>query len=137
QREAAAGEVVDRGREVELAVEPRLDRVLVGRGDVREMAGHEGPHVAREHLVGKPFPPRAIRGELPAPRRHDRQGRGNGEGTPRYATTPRSQARLRAQAGSDASAQGVRHLVAGELLTQRCAQPPSTLLNTGAVRADS
>src|SRR5690349_23988893 len=79
ERESAAGKVVHGRREIELAVEPRLDRVLVRRGYVREMAGHERAHVARNHLVGDRLGPRASQGELPTPYRHDRERSGHGQ----------------------------------------------------------
>jgi len=46
-------------REVDPAVEPRLHRVLVGRGDVGEMARQQGPQVGGEHLFGERVPARS------------------------------------------------------------------------------
>src|SRR6185437_6073220 len=54
EREAKRGEVLDRRGEVELAVEPRLDRVPVGRDHVFEMSGLEGANVPGDDLVGEP-----------------------------------------------------------------------------------
>src|SRR5947199_9738856 len=50
QREAIGREVRDRRGEVELAVEPRLHRVLVGGGDVGEMRRMERTQVRVEDL---------------------------------------------------------------------------------------
>ena len=41
QRVTASREIMDRRRKIELAVEPGLDGVLVGRHDIVQVAGHE------------------------------------------------------------------------------------------------
>ena len=43
-------QVAHRRGEVELAVEPRFDRVLIGGGDIGEMIGHERADVARREF---------------------------------------------------------------------------------------
>ena len=50
QRKAFRGEVDHRRRDIELAVEPRLDRVLVGGDDVGEVAGLQRAQMRRDHL---------------------------------------------------------------------------------------
>ena len=41
QREAGTGQISNLRGEVELAGEPRFDRVLIGREDVQQMIGHQ------------------------------------------------------------------------------------------------
>src|SRR5262249_24776010 len=53
QREAARREVRDRRREVDLAVEPRAHRMLIGRRDVDEVIDHQRAHMTRDELVGE------------------------------------------------------------------------------------
>ena len=51
QREALRGQVDDRRREVDAAVEPRLHRVLVGRQHVGEMVGLQRAQMRRDRLA--------------------------------------------------------------------------------------
>ena len=67
------GEVVHGGREVELSVEPWLHRVLIRRGHVGEMAGHELADVAREDVTGERLTGRALKREAPAAGGDDRE----------------------------------------------------------------
>jgi len=48
QRKAVAREVFDRGRKIELAVEPRFNGVLIGGGHIHQVAGFERAHVVSE-----------------------------------------------------------------------------------------
>ena len=63
-------EVLDRRREIDAAVEPRLDRVLVGRDDVFEMA-----RLQRADMPGDDLP-----GEVVALRQQDQERQRGGAG---------------------------------------------------------
>ncbi len=54
QREALIGQFLDRRREAEAPGKPGLDRMLVGRLHVVEMAGRERADMARHDFVGQP-----------------------------------------------------------------------------------
>src|SRR5215468_2448452 len=51
QREALRRPILDRRGEREFALKPRFDRVLVGRGHIGEMAGHQGARVPSDDLL--------------------------------------------------------------------------------------
>ena len=51
EREALPGEVDDDRREGQLAVEPRLDRVVVRGGDVRRLRRHQGADMCADDLL--------------------------------------------------------------------------------------
>ena len=46
-------QILHRRREIEHAVEPRLDGVLVGRDDIQHVAGHQGTDVAGDDFLRK------------------------------------------------------------------------------------
>src|SRR6267154_6216589 len=51
QRIALGGPVRHRHRVVELSLEPGLDGVLIGGGDIREMVGEQRPDMRRNHCI--------------------------------------------------------------------------------------
>ncbi len=51
QFESLLRQIFDWRREVELAIEPWLDRVLVGRRNIHQMLGHQRAHMARDHFL--------------------------------------------------------------------------------------
>ncbi len=52
EAEAVGGKVVDRGREIDPPVEPRFDRMLVGRDHVHQMTRHQRAQMAGQDLAG-------------------------------------------------------------------------------------
>src|SRR5829696_3652033 len=75
QRVSLLGEIVNRWREVQLAIEPGLHRMLVRGEHVGEVSWHEGPNVAGEHLVAECFTGGTIGRDLPASGGDQHQGR--------------------------------------------------------------
>ena len=55
QRESRSRQIRDRRREIELAAEPRLDRMLIGSRHICEMGGQHRARMAGYHLFGKKF----------------------------------------------------------------------------------
>src|SRR5229473_2313467 len=55
QGESITRKITDGRREVELAVKPRLDSVLIGRGDVGEMVGLQRTQMGIDHFRGLIF----------------------------------------------------------------------------------
>src|ERR1700752_3426559 len=53
QWKSLIGKIVDGGREIQFAVEPGLDRVLIGRDDIDEMPGLQRPQMGIDNLRGK------------------------------------------------------------------------------------
>src|SRR5262245_39903269 len=51
QRKAPRRQILDRRGEREFALKPRFDRVLVRRGHIGEMGGHEGARVPGNDLL--------------------------------------------------------------------------------------
>ena len=105
QRKSLGGEVLDRRGEIDAAVEPGLDRVLVARRDIFEMAGLHGADMAGDDLLGEArFCARATTApETRARRRTRRRGRSCRDRSRKTAssgaTSATSARRMRANAG--------------------------------------
>jgi hypothetical protein len=53
ERESVLREIGHRGREIQLAIEPRFDRVLIGRADVHQMRHNQRSHMTGDHFARK------------------------------------------------------------------------------------
>src|SRR6266568_4209299 len=77
QRKSLLGQIFDGRRKIELAVEPRLHRVLVGGRNVREVIGHERTNMAVYHFLRHEFISRGRTRnarQIPANHSHHSQG---------------------------------------------------------------
>ena len=87
QREALRRPILDRGGEREFAFKPRFDRVLVGRGDISEMGGHQ-----RACVPGDDFLRQEVFWSRTGPERlytpHEKHARGERGADPRPRPCP-------------------------------------------------
>jgi hypothetical protein len=51
QTEALGREILNRWRESELSVEPRFDRMLIGRGDIEKVSGKQGANMIGDYFL--------------------------------------------------------------------------------------
>ncbi len=114
-----ACEIDHPGRLRQLAVEPRLHGVAVGRGDVERLARHQRAHVAgdqqRRHRRWRPLPARAERHEGRRAPGHERNRDRGGERAP-------ARNRLRTRQRGDAAAELRARPLARHAFPDRAAQ---------------
>src|SRR6516162_10125382 len=60
QTEALGREILDRRREFELSVEPRFDRMLIGRRNIEKVSGKQGANVTGDYFLDKRVSARAL-----------------------------------------------------------------------------